>query len=290
MATGVKTPEEIVSEHEDMIYPVVRVRYEKIGGSGFVVYSSPTPATAEAVRKKYETYVITCWHVIEPAIKFVKKRHAFANRDIVIEDRALVQVEIFEYEELSRLTGGTTYNAEIMAWDKEHDLALLRLQTSKPYLYVAKLYPKNKEDDIKLGASTVAVGCSLGHEPIINYGHLAAKHDMIENKEYWMSTANTIFGNSGGAEFLRRTHEFIGVTARISGIQLGFSVDIVTWMGFFVPVTSVYWFLDDRIFQFIYDPNFTSDQCEKLRDAKKAVEERKMLVPKEFGGTTENID
>lgn len=278
--TEKKTVEEIVSEHEDMIYPVVRVRYEKVGGSGLVIYSKPTAPNGT----KYETYIITCHHVVEAAIKFVTKWSALAQRNIKVEDRAEVQVEIFEYEGISRLVGGTTYNAIIEAWDKELDIALLKVKSQKKFEHVAKMYPKDKEDDVFLGMPTVAVGCSLGHEPIINYGTLAGKHDRIENKEYWMSTANTIFGNSGGAEFLRDTHEYIGMTARVSGIQLGFSVDIITWMGFFVPITSIYGFIDDQIFQFLYDPTFTSKQCEDLRKKRREEEERKLYLPPELIG------
>jgi len=278
--TEKKTVEEITQEHEDMIYPVVRVRHEKVGGSGLIIYSKPT----EPNSTKYETYVVTCHHVVEGAIKFIEKWSALAQRNVKIEDRAEVQVEIFEYEGISRLVGGTTYNAEILAWDKELDTALLKIKSQRKFEHVAKMYPKGKEDDIFLGMPTVAVGCSLGHEPVICYGTLTGKHDRIENKEYWMSTANTIFGNSGGAEFLRDTHEYIGITARVSGVNLGFSVDIITWMGFFVPITSIYGFIDAQLFMFLYDPNYTSKQCEEMRKKKREEEERKLYLPPELIG------
>jgi len=275
-----KTFKQVVVEHEEMLYPVVRVRYGGVGGSGLVIYSKPKPDDP----KKFETYIMTCWHVIESAIKFIDKWSSLAQQQIKVEDRALVQVEVFEYEELSRVVGGTTYNAEIMVWDKELDVALLKLRTNKKIDYVANLFPKGKQDEMKLGMETAASGCSLGHTPIINYGNLVAKHDMIENKEYWMSTANSIFGNSGGAEFLLDGHQYIGITARISGVQLGFSVDIITWMGFFVPITSIYTFWDDNIFMFLYDSNYTSKQCEEMRKKKQEEEERKLYLPPELMG------
>lgn len=262
-----------------MIYPTVRVRTAKAGGSGLIVYSKPTSSDVE----KYETYVVTCHHVVEGAIKKVKKKHPFADRDIEVEVRELVQVEIFEYEEMSTITGASAYNAEIMAWDKQYDLALLKLKTSKPFKYVAKLYPKGKSDKIKLLMGACSCGCSLGHEPILNKGLLMGKHDIIENEEYWLSTANTIFGNSGGSDFLEETHEYIGVTARISGYQLGFSVDVITWMGFIIPIDTIYKFWDNQLFQFIYDPAYTSEQCEELRKKKREEEEKKLLLPPQEG-------
>jgi len=278
--TEKKTIEEIKSEHEDMIYPVVRVRYERVGGSGLVIYSKPTPEN----KSVYETYVLTCHHVIEDAIKFIEEWSPLAGRNVKTEDRAEVQVEIFEYEGLSRLVGGTTYNAEIMAWDKQLDIALLKIKSQRKVEYIAKMYPKGKGDKIYLGMPVCSVGCSLGHEPIINYGTLTGKHDRMENKEYWMSTANIIFGNSGGAEFLKDTHEYIGITARVSGVNLGFSVDIITWMGFFVPITSIYKFIDKQLFMFLYDSNYTSKQCAEMRKKKRKEEERKLYLPPELMG------
>lgn len=272
-----ETLDDLRKVHEDMIYPTVRVRTPKAGGSGLVVYSKPVPDSDG----KYETYVMTCHHVIAEAIKKVKKKHPFADRYIETEARELVQVEIFEYEEMSSIVGAAAYNAEIMAWDEQYDLALLRLKSSKPFKYVAKLYPKGKSSLIKLGMGTYSCGCSLGHEPILNKGRLMGKHDIIENEEYWLSTANTIFGNSGGSDFLVETHEYVGITARISGYQLGFSVDIITWMGFIIPIETIYRFWDKQIFQFIYDSNFTSKQCEKLREEKRKEEEKKLLLPQE---------
>jgi len=273
-----KTKEEIVREHEDMIYPTVRVRAEGVGGSGLIIYSKPAPTN----ENKYETYVFTCNHVIEKAIKFIEKWSPLAGRKITVEDRIEVQVEVFKYEGVSRLVGGTTYQAEIMAWDKQSDIALLKIKSSEKLPYVAKLYPKGKEEEILLGTPSIAVGCSLGHEPIICYGNITSKHDRHENKEYWMSTANTIFGNSGGAEFLADTHEYVGITAMVSGVQLGFSVDIITWMGFFVPITTIYEFLEEQIFQFIYDLAYTSDQCAEMREKKRKEEERKLYLPPEM--------
>lgn len=287
-----ETLEKLKADHEDMIYPTVRVRTAKAGGSGLIVYSKPVPEDEEG---RYETYVMTCHHVVEDAIKKIKKKHPFADRYIEREARELVQVEIFEYEKMSSITGAAAYNAEIMAWDKQFDLALLKLKTSKQFPYVAKLYPKGKSGQIKLGMGTYSCGCSLGHEPILNKGRLMGKHDIIENEEYWLSTANTIFGNSGGSDFLVETHEYIGITARISGYQLGFNVDIITWMGFIIPIDTIYRFWDDQIFQFIYDSNFTSKQCGELREEKRKEEEKKLLLPPEGGpikkiGTEDKAD
>jgi len=274
---------EIERIHYKVLYPTVRVRTEKSGGSGVIIYSHPKPSPKDKVRpktgKRYETYVITCHHVIEDAIQFIKKWSSIAKREITVEDRQEVHVEVFEYEELSRCVGGTTYTAEIVAWDKTLDLAVLKLKTSKRFPYVAELYPKGKSDSIKLGTPMIACGCSLGHEPIFTFGNLVSKHDRIENQEYWMSTANVIFGNSGGAVFLLPSLQYIGNTARVTGIQMGFGVDIITWMGFFVPIDSIYKFFDDNFLEFLYNEKTTSYICEQRRKKKEEEEEKKLILP-----------
>ena len=251
------------------------MRTEKAGGSGLIVYSKPSPIDQNI----FETYVVTCHHVVEDAIQFVSKWSSIAQRNVTVEDRQPVFVEIFKYEKLSRCVGSISLNADIVAWDKNLDIAVLKIRCEDEFKHVAKLYPKSKEDDIKLGRPLVTCGCSLGHEPIFTLGNIVAKHDIIENKEYWMSTANSIFGNSGGAVFLADTYEYIGITARITTLQLGFGIDVVTWMGFLVPIPSIYRFFDDNFLMFIYDLAFTSTKCEELRKAKMLEEEKKLVIP-----------
>ena len=262
-------------EHKELLYPAVRVRTEKAGGSGTIIYSKEVPGMAE----ENETYILTNHHVIEDAIQFKKKWDAIARREKIVETRQTVQVEIFEYKYGSTIVGSSAFDADIVAWDKDHDLALLRLRTVKPFKYVAKLFPKGKEDEIKLFSQCYAVGCSLGHSPIPSKGMITVKNDEIDNKSYWMSSAQIIFCNSGGSMYLQESHEFIGVPARVSGYMAGFNMDVVTHMGLFIPVIRVYDFLEEQLYQFIYDKAFTSKKCDELRKKKTAMEEKKILLP-----------
>jgi len=267
--------DEIMNMHKELLYPSVRVRTEKAGGSGTIIYCKPKPDNKD----EYETYILTNHHVIEDAISIKKKWSSIANRNIDKEVRSTVFVETFEYKYGSTIIGARQYEADIVAWDKDQDIALLKLRTIGQFKYIAKMYPKDKQDDVKLFEKTVAVGCSLGHPPIPTFGIITSKHDEIENEDYWMSTSQIIFGNSGGSMYLERTHELIGIPARIESMQLGFSINVVTHMGFFVPIDRIYKFLEDQIFQFVFDPKFTSDKCEKMRQKRAEEEEKKLLLP-----------
>ena len=83
-----------------------------------------------------------------------------------------------------------------------------------------------------------------------------------------MCNGNSIFGNSGGALFIAMTGEQIGITARISSIQLGFGVDIITWMGFSIAPREIYKFIDEQELKFLYDSSDTFGAAMKRREKK----------------------
>ncbi len=62
----------------------------------------------------------------------------------------------------------------------------------------------------------------------MTHGDIQHMDDEIDNEVYWMSTAQTIFGNSGGAVFRPRNghYEFIGVPSRIAVTMTGFSAKL----------------------------------------------------------------
>lgn len=273
--------EKIREIHKQVLYPVVRVLTEHAAGTGVIIYSALTPDTINKPDedKEFESYVITCHHVVEDAIKFVKKWSTIAKKDIIVEANELVRVEIFKYEKLSRCIGATSYDAEIIAYDKPFDVALLKIKCSEKVEHVAKLFPKGKSDEIKLGSPMISCGCSMAHQPFFTFGNLSSKGDQIETKEYWMTSANVIFGNSGGPVFLSDSYEYIGNTARVTANQMGFGVDIITWMGFFIPIESIYKFLDENFFNFIFDSSTNSKECEAHRKSKMEEEERRMMFP-----------
>ncbi len=255
---------DLAHKHKKMLYPVVRVRAEKAAGSGTVLYSKPHPNQKD----EYETFILTNHHVIDSLLEVKKAWDPVVKREIKKEFTRPATVELFEYVYLSERDSVNAYDAQIVAYDKDHDLALLKLDSPRPVKYLAELYPKGRERDIKLTQDIIVCGCSLAHDPFMNVGQLTFKREYIDNKLYWMGNANSIFGNSGGAVYLADTGQFIGVPARITGLQLGFGVDIITWMGFFIPISRVYEWMDEQELQFLYDDTVTSTECFERRKQK----------------------
>ena len=89
-----------------------------------------------------------------------------------------------------------------------------------------------------------------------------------------MVNAGSYFGNSGGALFLRDTGELIGVPSRLTGLQLGFGMDMITFMGFSAHTSRLYEFFKEQHLNFLFDPNRTYKDA--LKDREEA--EKKSLI------------
>jgi S1-C subfamily serine protease len=252
--------------HSRILYPVVRVRLEKSGGSGTVIYSQPTRGAKAGT--EHQTFVLTNHHVIEDALKIDEKWDSLLQRRTKQEVRGKVAVDLFDYVDLSTCVSSNTHMADIVAYSPEQDLALLKLVSPKRVEHVASLFPRGEEDHIKMFTEIYSCGASLLHEPFANKGRITYLQEIIDNETYWMNSANSIFGNSGGAVFLADTGEFIGVPARVTTKQMGFGVDIITWMSYAIPIPRIYNFLEDQEMQFVYDEKETFEAGLKRREKK----------------------
>lgn len=276
---------DIIKKHKEMLWSSVRIKAEKAWGSGTTIFSG------QDIKKEWHVFVVTCEHVIHDNIKVETKFDPRVGYDIKKETRIPAEVEFFYYDKYSICQGVSgSVKADIVAYDVDADIALLKLRRNAPVEYIAKMFPKDKLEEIHVFDKVFACGAALGHEPIATEGMINFMNELMEEGvEYWMSSAQIIFGNSGGAIFrhsdIRNQYEFLGIPARISVSISGFSADPITHMGYFVPINRVYKMLDDNFYQFIYDNTYTIEQCEELREAYKK-EQEKLLLAK-FGGKPE---
>ena len=273
-----KASKEIIQKHEQMFYPTVRVRTKKAGGSGTVVYSQKNDKDGEIY-----TYVITNQHVIADSVHLEKKWDPVLKRKVDKEILDTVNVEFFRFNNYSHTIGSFAVEADIVAYSEVEggqDWALLRVRDKENEAdYVANMFPLEDLDNIHIFDETYAVGASLGHPPVASNGMITYMDDEIEHFKYWMSSAPTIFGNSGGAVYRwsgnRKQYEYIGIPSRISIQPMGFSADAITHMGYFIPIDRVYKLLEDNDFQFIYDSNYSIEDCKKARKKKQSPEKEK---------------
>jgi len=208
--------------------------------------------------------------------------------DVKREKKTPVEVQFFYYENLSFAKGlAGSHRANIVFYDADQDIALLELEKAEEAVKpIAFLYPKSKLDEIHVFDPVYACGAAMAHEPIATKGIITFMNEIMDNHDYWMSNAQIIFGNSGGAIFRfskdRDRFEFIGMPARIEVSILGFSASPITHLGFFVPITRIYKLIEDNFFDFIIDETKTYEECEAKR--KEAAEKDKQLYMARFGG------
>ncbi|MAH44082.1 hypothetical protein CL614_10275 [archaeon] len=246
--------------HEKVLYPVTRVKAGKAGGSGVLVYSKPDPKNSG----QFINIILTCQHVIDGAISVKDEWDSLLKREIKKDIMEEISVEIFDYDG-SKIASANSSQAEIIAYDKQHDLAAVKLNNTRPQDHIAKIYPKEDIENMKLFDEVWTSGCSLLHDPFSNKGELTYLREMIDQKSYIMYNAPSIFGNSGGGVF-HGNGGLLGLCSRITNIQLGFGIDVMTWMGFGTHPSRLYEFFEHQELQFIYDGSDYYDAKERRKE------------------------
>ncbi len=260
-------------QHEQMLYPTVRVRSANVGGSGTVVWSGMDK------EKKIHTFVLTNYHVIATAIEIKEVWDPALGKKINREYRQTVMVERFSYNNFSHNIGSLGIQADVVVYDEREDIALLELRDRETqYPYVAKMFPGERIEDIHIYDKVWAVGAALGHPPISTHGILNYLDDEIDKYNYWLSSAATIYGNSGGAVYRyskkRKQFEYIGIPSRIAISASFFSQDAITHLGFLIPITRLLSFLERTKYRFIYDDTFSYDREVNARNVERQRRDR----------------
>ena len=267
--TAAEPPAKVQIMHQDMLYPVVRVSTGPAAGSGTVVYS-------EDRGDGCQTYVLTNHHVVEAAIHIKEQWSSLLQRDVKREANEPVTVEIFRYADGSTQDVADSYQADIVAQDKGHDLALVKLRTGRKIAHVARLLPSGTK--VAIFEPIWAVGCSLRHPPVVTQGIIDYLDDVIEQKLYWLGSANIIYGNSGGAVFVERDGRYfwIGVPSRVAVTWS----QAITHMGYFCPVPRVRQWITDEYLLFLTDPVAKPTNCFAKREELRKQAELRMLGDK----------
>ena len=232
--------------------------------------------------KDGHTYALTNFHVVANNVKYGTEWDSLLQKDIKRELKDAVQILFPRMSKTNDVIGHATVSADIVLYNKEQDIALLKFRDETPYPTI-KWYNKEDAKDVPILSRVAAIGAALGQKPIVTLGLLNGKQIEIDNYEYWMSGAQSIFGNSGGGLFVLNGDEwnFLGIPSRIAVQPMGFTSQAITHMGYFIPLHRIYEWIDDNCYQFLYDDDYTYEQCEKLREEKTKNELVKLLTKKE---------
>ena len=252
-----------LAAHEKYLYPVVRVSAGNSTGSGTIVYSK------DIGDGKHSTYVLTNHHVIASAIRITDEWDSDLGKEVKKEIRAIIYVEIFKYRNLSSPVGTMKLEADIVIYNKAEDMALVKIRLDDKMQYVATLPDKDKTEEYRVFDESIAVGCSLGWPTLPSIGIITRIGLQARSLPFDMSSAQIIFGNSGGAMFTAEG-VLIGIPSMIA--SMGWS-GVVSHMGLFIPIKRVYDWLEDEHYDFIFDPE--KDEKMSLEIREKEIEEKK---------------
>jgi S1-C subfamily serine protease len=248
---------------EEVLKPVVRIRTNSGRGSGTIVKSD-----------EEGTFILTNYHVIGGNIEYKDVWDELVKKDVKKEFTSQVEVDISQVNDIGNIASLLTTNANIVLSNKQRDIALVQVNTDDTTVYpVAKMYPKKICKEVGMLVPMACCGAAMGEKPIVTFGYLNGKQIELDNFEYWLSSANSIFGNSGGGVFTERNNiwNYIGIPSRIAVAFLGMSPGAVSHMGYFIPLFTVYQWLADNCFEFIWGEK-TKEQCELERKEKREKE------------------
>jgi len=205
----------------ELVGPVVQLAGEETVGSGVLLESRPIDD------KRWRTCILTAWHVV---------------RDIIAEGdprTTPIPVTIYRPERQTRFE-----SAFVLAHDASIDAALLVLDCDQKVECGAKLAPAEVIARSRIFDRIYAVGCPLGNDPIPTFGEIADTHHRVEDQRYWMISAPTYIGNSGGGIFDAESHELLGIFSKIY-THGSLRPTVVPHMGLVVPLSEFYRWLEN---------------------------------------------
>lgn len=171
-----------------------------LNGSVFVRGTLGQGAGTVIYKTNKEMYVLTCLHVID---------------DIVALNEAGLPVKAtigyYKNDNANIEQGKVTYEVDIVKYDREADLALIRVNAVDSSLEVITI----AQEQSKKGDVVYSVGNPLNLIRTISKGILANK---IEG--FYLSENVTTFGNSGGGLY-NKEGELIGVSSNVMGYKGG---------------------------------------------------------------------
>ena len=271
MAGSTEAP---VKKITQMLYPTIMVDLGSgTAASGTIIFSD----FRKHISWKEEgiwSLVLTNHHVISAAINITEEWDPKKGKSVQKETRRPVHVRLWDYNDYSTAVGTTGRVGRIIAWDKDRDLALLRLDDKERVIKnVATLWPENVGGPY-LFQRTWAVGSGMANPPYPTEGLLSGISGKDPNgRSLYLSSAPIIFGNSGGSLWAysksRDRYEMIGVPSMVSAYGWGTMVSHVAWSR---PISEIREFLRNNDFGFILGDEDIPKPKKKDKDTEKGVD------------------
>lgn len=174
--------------------------------------------------------LLTAYHCIEEKISIDEREERLIDgtyRKVRREKKKDVSVGQVRYEQW-RIVGKLELDAEIIAWDRKLDLALLQFRSmTLPFTHAAKLTDKDFEERALM--PVVVIGNPLGQENTMTSGIISNVNRVIEmgseKHRYIQLDAVIAPGSSGGAVYHAETGRYFSmIVAGIRGVPINFAI------------------------------------------------------------------
>ena len=206
----------------DMVGPTVQLAGDATVGSGVILKSQLVGGSSD----EFQTLLLTSWHVVRDI-----------RSDSVDEDRPIPVMLRDAFGEKRHLT------ATLIAYDAPLDSALLRVDSTEAFPVGATLPTRESLEAARVFDSIVAVGCPLGNDPIPTKGHLSDLYHSVSSERFWMISAPTYIGNSGGGIYSGTSHELLGIFSKIY-THGAIRPTVIPHMGLVTPLEEFYDWID----------------------------------------------
>ena len=199
------------------------------------------------------TLVITNHHVVDSAISISEEFDPKKGKSVKMETRRPVHVRLWDYNDYSTAVGTTGRVARIVAWDKQRDLALLRLDDKERLIKnVAHLWSEDAGGPY-LFQTVWAIGSGMSNPPYPTQGLLSGISGKDQaGRSLYLSSSPIIFGNSGGSLWAhskkRDRYELIGIPSAAGAYGWGTIVPHIAWSR---PISEIRAFLRANDFGFV---------------------------------------
>ncbi len=225
MAVAMQPAEaEVNHRWQRIVAPTVQLSGDTTVGSGVLLQSTLRPDG-----NGYETQLVTAWHVV---------------RDILADkiDPLDSSIPVTMY-----MVDGTTQSrtAQLVAKNAVIDAALLVLDGDAPITHGATLASREYLASRRIFHSVYAVGCPLGNDPIPTHGEISDLDHYIDGSSYWMISAPTYIGNSGGGIYDADSNHLMGMFSKIY-THGNVRPTIVPHMGLVSPLELMYKWLEEE--------------------------------------------
>lgn len=225
-----------------LVGPVVQLAGDSSVGSGVLLESVRNPEG-----QGFRTHLITAWHVVRDI------QGNLSNQDMPIPVTIYTPDGNVEHE-----------SAELLHWDANIDVALLRMRSQRRFAHGARLGSRERIQSARIFEPIYAVGCPLGNDPIPTAGEISSARHLVDGENYWMINAPTYIGNSGGGIFDGETYELLGIFSKIYNYGT-IRPTIVPHMGLVTPLDRVYEWMDEMGVAWL-EPRDADEQLAALND------------------------